>query len=109
SEVSRRRRQIERYDGKRRIVDMRELIDCRAAALEVRNHLRGNRSWVRRNALRANPVVAGEDQDVYAIQPRLRYTLPACKPASEFLEPAEGARRLRQFVLTRPRLGCRRL
>jgi hypothetical protein len=40
-------------------------------------------------------VIAGENQNLNAIEPR-RVTLPVCQPRNEILEPAEASRRLGQ-------------
>ncbi len=57
-----------------------ELIDGGAAGGEIRHHLRGDPGGIGRHALRDHAVVAGEDEDLDAIEPRQRPALPAGKP-----------------------------
>ena len=95
---------------KRRAGGAGELIDRGAAGGEIRHHLRRDFGRIGRNALRGHAVIAGEDQNLDAVQPRRRVALPMRQPGDQIFEPAEAARRLGQgrFALG-DRGACRRM
>src|SRR5207244_4530673 len=75
----------------------REHVDRGAAGEEVLDHLRGDRLRIGADALGNDPVVAREDEDDWALDPR-RAAAQRGETHGEVLEPAEAARRLRQRV-----------
>ncbi len=109
-EVGGRYFEIERRDAKRGGHRLRKLVDRGAACGKVRHHLRGDRGRERRHALRRHAVIAGEHQDVDAVEPG-RVPPPFGQPRDDLFQPAEAARRLGQLGLARqhgrPRRRCR--
>ena len=75
---------------------LRQLVDRSAAGGKIRHHLRGDLGRIGRDALLGHAVIAGEDQDFDAVQPRRRMALPMRQPGDEVFEPAEAPRRLGQ-------------
>ena len=84
----------------------RELVDGGAAGRKIRHHLRGDGGRIGRDAVRGDAMIAGEHQDVDAVEPR-RVAGPASAPARPPAPPAgRGCRRLGQ---ARPGGRCGRL
>ena len=107
-EISRRLVERQRQHAQLRICDPGQLIDGRAACREIRNHLHGDRSGIRGNALGRDAVVSGEHQDIYALETRRTSALPARKPCDRLLEAAQTAGRLgERFIARRNRHGSR--
>lgn len=80
-----------------------ELVDRRAAILEIANHLRGNFLRERIDPLCADAVIAGKDQRLGTIEDRLFARLPAGQEHRQIFQHPERARRLGKFQLTLPR------
>jgi hypothetical protein len=88
----RRRREVRGrpVEGERQHAQVRagragELIDCRAAGGEVRDHLAGHGRRIGRHALRGDAMVAGEHQHFDLLKPRRRSALPAREPGDDLL------------------------
>jgi hypothetical protein len=74
----------------------RELVDSGASRGKVRHHLGRHLGWIGRHALPRYPVIAGENEDLHALQARRRAALPVPKPSGKVFQAPQAARRLRQ-------------
>ncbi len=92
----------------RQIEGLADLIDRRAASLEIRHHRLRNRRRKGRDPLRDDAMIASEDRDQRPIHMRPRRSLPGRHPLGNLLEPAERTRGLRQLplALASRRTGC---
>ena len=97
----------ERNDAQCGAGGARELIDGGAACGEIRHHLRGHLGRIGRDALSGDAVIAGEHEDLDALEPRRRVTLPVREPGDEILQPAEAPWRLGQRGLALRHGGAR--
>ena len=77
-----------------------ELVDGRAAGLEIGHHLARHLGWKGRHALGGDAVIAGEDQHPDVIQCRRMTALPGRQPFGNFLQPAQRTGRFGQVWLT---------
>ena len=96
----------ERNDAQRSAGGARQLIDGGAAGGKIRHHLRRHLGRIGRHAEPGHAVIAGEHENLDALQSRRRMALPVREPGDEVFEAAEAARRLGQhgFALQpRPR------
>ena len=78
------------------IEGLADLVDRRAAGLEIGDHLGGDRRRIGGDALLHHAMIAGEDRDHRALDARRMAALPARQPFGDLFEPAERARRLGQ-------------
>ena len=85
----------------------RQHADSGPAAREVAYHLAGHRLRKRRHAFGGHAVVARKHRDVHALHLRLRRALERGETDGERLEPAERARRFREYPLARLGLAAR--
>ena len=106
-EIAGRTVEVERNDVELRTGDAGELVDGGAAAGEIRHHLHGDLRREGRYALRGDAVVAGKDQDFYAIELRHVAALPAGQPSGYGFQSAKAALRLGQRVLAAGDSICR--
>ena len=104
SEVRCRAVEIQRLHVKFRPERLGQLIDRRPAMGEVAYHLRRHLGREGRNATRRNPMISGEDHDLWSIGMRFVGALPSCHPNRQTLQPSQGAGGLGQLAV--PRLGC---
>jgi len=79
----------------------RQLVDRTTAGDEVLHHLRRHLGRIGRNAARSDAVIAGEDANARALDPRRMAALPQAHPAGDFLEPAERTGGLGQLSFAR--------
>ena len=86
-----------------------QLIDRGAAGLEVGDHLHRDLGRESRDALRRDPVVAGEYPRRRIFHARRMAALPGTQPGAQFLQPAQGSGGLGQLGLPRRRHCGRRL
>ena len=91
----------------RRAGGARKLIDRGAAGSKVRHHLRRHFGRIGRHALRRHAVIAGEDENLHALQSRRRMALPVREKADQLFKPAEASRRLGQRRFARGDGGAR--
>ena len=99
--------ELERNDVEARAGIARELVDGGAAGGKIRHHLHRDFGRIGRDALPGDAVIAGEHQNVDAIEPRRRVALPVGEEGDQLLEPAEAFRRLGQGVLALRHRGAR--
>ena len=102
-DVAGRLLQRELVDLQRNIEGLADLVDRRAAGGEIRHHRLRHRRRERRDPLRHDAVIAGEDCDQQLIDMRPGGALPAGQEGRNLLEPPERAGRLGQLPLTLPR------
>jgi hypothetical protein len=95
----------ERDDPQPGVRDAAELIDGGAAGGEIRHHLGGDGGWKGRHALRHHAVIAGEHNNLDAVEPRRISRLPLGEPDHDVLEPAEALRRLGERGIAAGRRG----
>ena len=82
-----------------------QLVDGRAAGLEVQHHLLRHFLGVGRDAEVRDAMVAGEHRHPRMIDRRRMPALPGRQPAGDLLQPGEGAGRLGQLPLALGRPG----
>src|SRR6476619_6488136 len=92
--------ELERDDAKRGADGLADLIDGRAAALEIRHHLGRHRGWIGGHAARHHAVISGKHENRYLIKGRQLPPLPAPKPGHKLLEPSKASLRFGQARLT---------
>ena len=78
-----------------------QLVDRRAARLEIRHHLHRDVGGKRADAAGGHAVISGEHRDLGRGDPRLRVAAPGAIPDREILQPPERARRLGQLRVAR--------
>jgi hypothetical protein len=93
----------------REIERLADLVDRRAAGLEIRNHRLRNRRRIGGDALRYDAMIASEDRDQRPIDMGARGPLPGRHPLGNLLEPPERTRGLGQLPLALARRRTRRL
>jgi hypothetical protein len=93
----------------REIERLADLVDRRAAGLEIRHHRLRNRGRKGGDALRDDAMIASEDRDKGPIDMRPRRSLPGRHPLGNLLEPPERAGGLGQLPLALARRRTRRL
>ncbi len=93
-EISRRLIERERRNAEGGTHTARQLIDGGAACGKIRHHLCGDFGRIGRYTLPRDAVIAGEDENLDAIEPWWRKALPQRQPGNEVLQPAEAFRRL---------------
>ena len=97
------------YTLSEEIERLADLVDRRAAGLEIRHHRLRDRRRIGGDALRDDAMIAGEDRDQRPIDMRPRRSLPGRHPFGNLLEPPERARGLGQLPLALARRRTRRL
>ena len=76
-----------------------DLVDRRAAGREILQHLPCHRLGKRRDALRHDAMIAGEDADQRPVDGGPALALPGGEPFGDLLHAAEAAGRLGQFLV----------
>ena len=102
-EVPGRPVKIQRDDRQLGSVDCAKLVDRRAAVFEIRDHLGGDFLRIGVHALRADAVIAGEDQGLRLPDLGPGSAAPCRHELGQFLQPSQRSRRLGQRVLPCPR------
>jgi hypothetical protein len=106
-DVARRLRQREFVHLQRNLEALAELVDRRAAGLEIGDHRLGDGGRERRHALRDDAVIAGEDGHQRRLDMRL-FALPSRHEFGDLLEPPERACGLGELGLPLARRRQRR-
>ena len=100
-EIAGRRVERQRVDAEIGADRRAELVNRRTAGREVADHLLGHRGRERRDALRRDAMIAGEDEHLDAFGAGRIGRLPRRHPCRDVLEPGERAGRLGELGVAR--------
>ena len=98
-EIAGRPFQFDRHHAQFGAAEAGDLVDGRAAAGEIRHHLRGDRLRIGGDAARRDAVIAGKNRDRDLLEPWHFAPLPARQPYRKLFETAETSRRFGQRLL----------